>query len=42
MPLYGMWVASMPVRSLNISPARCGVVPMPAEAKLSLPGLALP
>ena len=35
-------MASIPVWSLNISPARCGVVPMPAEAKLSFPGLALP
>ena len=27
-------------RSLSISPAMCGVVPMPAETKLSLPGFA--
>jgi hypothetical protein len=31
----------MPVRSLIISAARCGAVPTPADAKLSLPGLAL-
>ena len=32
MPLYGTWVASMPVFCLNSSPARCGVVPTPADA----------
>src|SRR5437588_5670350 len=32
----------MPVRCLNISPAKCGVVPTPAEAKFNLPGFALP
>ena len=34
--------ATTPVRCWNNSPARWGVVPMPAEAKFSLPGLALP
>ncbi len=31
----------MPVCCLIISPARCGAVPIPADAKLSLPALAL-
>ena len=32
---------SMPARVLNSSTARCDEVPLPNEAKLSLPGLAL-
>ena len=31
----------MPAASLNSSPARCGEEPLPPEAKLSVPGLAL-
>src|SRR5215831_18305697 len=41
MPRYGTCVISMPAASLIISPARWGAVPTPADAKLSLPGLAL-
>jgi hypothetical protein len=32
---------SAPVISLNNSPAMCGVVPLPADAILTLPGFAL-
>ncbi len=32
---------SMPAIILNISPAICGAVPGPGDARLSLPGLAL-
>jgi len=32
---------SMPAMVRKSSPARCDVVPLPAEAKLSLPGFAL-
>jgi hypothetical protein len=39
-PLYGTWTMSMPARDLKSSPARCSVLPMPAEPKLSLPGFA--
>src|SRR5215468_10566444 len=40
-PRYGTWVSSMPATRLNNSPARCGPVPRPGEAKVSLPELAL-
>ena len=40
-PRYGTWTRSTPVIALNSSPARCGVVPLPEEAMLILPGLAL-
>ena len=32
---------STPVIILNSSPAMCGALPLPAEAMLTLPGLAL-
>ncbi|MNT57925.1 hypothetical protein D3C72_1953330 [compost metagenome] len=41
LPLYGTWVILMPATESNSSPARCPVLPLPAEAKVSLPGLAL-
>jgi hypothetical protein len=31
----------MPARCLNISPAKCVPLPVPAEANLTCPGLAL-
>jgi hypothetical protein len=40
LPRYATCVIDTPVRNLNISPARCGVVPAPAEPKLSWPGRA--
>jgi hypothetical protein len=40
-PLYGTCTALMPAALLNISQARCRVVPLPAEPQLILPGLAL-
>src|SRR5262245_26962376 len=39
-PLYGTCTRSTPAMLLNISPAKCGVLPLPAEGKLSLPGCA--
>ena len=41
MPLYGTCRIFVPVIALNISPARCGVLPLPAEGKLITPGCAL-
>jgi hypothetical protein len=32
MPLYGMWRAVTPASSMNISPARCMMVPLPDDA----------
>ena len=32
LPLYGMWTMSTPASCLNISPARCWVLPVPDEA----------
>ena len=32
---------SIPVRSLNISAARCGTVPLPADANVNVPDRAL-
>ena len=40
-PRYGTWVISMPAMRLNSSPLRCGEAPMPVEAKVTLPRLAL-
>ena len=40
-PRYGTWARSTPAIALNSSPARCGVVPAPDEAMLTLPALAL-
>src|SRR5207249_1399542 len=40
-PRYGTWTRLTPVFSLNNSPVRWTFVPLPADAKLSLPGLAL-
>src|SRR5580704_970391 len=40
-PLNGTVAKSSPNLSLNNSPARCGVEPVPGCAKLNLPGLAL-
>ena len=39
-PRYGTWTMSMPAMVLNSSPARCDVVPLPADAKKTRPGLA--
>jgi hypothetical protein len=33
---------SMPAIDLNSSPEKCGAPPLPLDAKVSLPGLALP
>ena len=40
-PRYGTCTMSTPAIILNSSPATWGAVPLPAEAMLSLPGLAL-
>src|SRR6202166_4029931 len=40
-PRYGTWSMSTPAIILNNSPANCGVVPLPTDAMLILPGLAL-
>src|ERR1700684_3863088 len=40
-PRYGTWVISTPAMCLNNSPARYGIEPMPGDAQLILPGLAL-
>ncbi|MOA34344.1 hypothetical protein D3C78_1557130 [compost metagenome] len=42
LPLYGTCIMSTPVWLLNISAARWLVLPLPADAKLSLPGWLLP
>ena len=39
-PRYGTWVTSIPASLCKSSIDRCVVVPMPAEPKVSLPGLA--
>ena len=39
-PLYGTCCTSMPVAILSFSRLKCVPLPMPAEAKLSLPGFA--
>ena len=41
MPPYGTFTRSRPAASRNCSPRRCDGVPIPAEAKLYLVGLAL-
>ncbi|CFW13724.1 Uncharacterised protein [Bordetella pertussis] len=41
LPLYGTCSTSIPARCLNSSPAMWIEVPLPDEAKASLPGLAL-
>ena len=38
--LYGMWTISPPRRDLSSSPARWPEVPLPADEKLTPPGLA--
>src|SRR4051794_39428472 len=40
-PLNGTCTRSSPAKSLNNSPERCGVVPVPADAKVYLPGFFL-
>src|SRR5262245_60063274 len=40
-PRYGTWSMSTPAIILNSSPAMCGVVPLPTDAMMILPGLAL-
>src|SRR5262245_18762969 len=40
-PRYGTWTRFRPAMMLNSSPAKCGWVPMPGDAMLILPGLAL-
>ena len=35
LPLYGMWVMSMPARALSSSSERCCEVPLPADAPVS-------
>ena len=40
-PLYGTWIASVPLASRNCTPARWLCEPAPAEAMLSRPGEAL-
>jgi hypothetical protein len=40
-PRYGICVRSIPVMILKSSPERCTEVPLPEEAQLILPGLAL-
>jgi hypothetical protein len=41
LPLYGTWVAVMPTEALKDSATRCAVAPVPDDAKVYLPGLAL-
>ena len=41
-PRNGICVMSTPAISLNSSPASCDDVPLPADAMLIFPGLALP
>src|SRR5712691_5854596 len=38
---YGTWTMSTPPNLLTSSQARCGTVPIPADAQLSPPGCAL-
>ena len=38
---YGTWTILMPVMALNSSPLTWGVLPLPGDAMLILPGLAL-
>ena len=40
-PLYGMWMPVVPVCCQNSSAVRWSLVPLPAEAKVILPGLVL-
>jgi len=40
-PRYGTWVILAPVISMNNSPDMCTEVPLPDDAMLTLPGLAL-
>jgi hypothetical protein len=40
-PLYGTCVKSAPLRVLNSSVASCGTLPLPGDAYISVPGLAL-
>jgi DNA-binding transcriptional LysR family regulator len=40
-PRYGTWSMSMPAIILNSSPSTWSELPLPLDAKLSLPGLAL-
>ena len=40
-PLNGMCTMSIPAMDLSSSALRCDELPLPTEAKLSLPGLAL-
>src|SRR5215831_6250848 len=40
-PRYGTCVISMPAICLNNSPARCGTVPTPGDANVTLPLLSL-
>src|SRR5437868_12992908 len=40
-PLYGTWSMLQPVMLLKSSPERCTEVPLPDEARFTLPGLAL-
>src|SRR6516225_6924394 len=40
-PRYGTWTMSTPAIILNSSPTTCCGVPLPADAMLILPGLAL-
>ena len=39
-PLYGTCVILMPVINMNNSPDRCTDVPLPEEARMTLPGFA--
>jgi hypothetical protein len=41
-PRYGTCTASMPAMCMNNWPKMCVLMPMPLEAMLILPGLALP
>ncbi|MOA14622.1 hypothetical protein D3C78_1347350 [compost metagenome] len=40
-PLYGTWMAEVPVCCQNSSAVKWSLEPWPAEAKVILPGLAL-
>ena len=42
LPLYGTWIKSMPPMVLNVSAARCRIVPLPDDANGICPGFALP
>ncbi len=41
LPLYGIWLNSVPVLAANSTLVRWSMVPLPDEPKLSLPGLDL-